>query len=235
MAGTSVAERLQILKVRIDQACVKACRAPDSVRLLAVSKLQSGQKIRAALNAGQSDFAENYIQEALLKQTELVDLPLHWHFIGRIQSNKVKRLVGKFSVIHSVDRLSIAEALNRLSVKQNLVQDIFLQFNVANESSKGGMTEPELEDLLTAIENCANLRVLGLMVMPPLTADPELVRRHFVQARTVLAKLRAKFGSRHPLTQLSMGTSADFEVAISEGSTWIRIGTDVFGPREEIV
>lgn len=218
----SVVNRLQKLKSRIHDVCAHAGRDPSSVRLLAVSKLQSPDSVREAFACGQRDFAENYLQEALEKQESLADLhELRWHFIGRIQSNKVRALANRFAVIHSVERVSVVEALSRAT---RGVQDIYLQFNVAGETSKGGAAdERALEDLLTAAKKCANLRVLGLMVMPPLDATVEQSRGYFRCAREV--------ASRFGLQELSMGTSHDFAEAIAEGATWIRIGTDVFGPR----
>jgi PLP dependent protein len=233
MAGLSVGERLKNLKSRIAEACAVSGRSPESVHLLAVSKLQSPQLIRDASAAGQMDFAENYIQEANEKQASLVDLPARWHFIGRIQSNKLKYLVARFHIIHSVDRLEIALALNRLSEAQKLVQNIFLQVNMGREASKGGVDSAALEELLTEVVKCENLKVLGLMVMPPLFDHPADARPLFAAARGLLGEMQAKFGGRHPLNELSMGTSADFSEAIAEGATWVRIGSEVFGPREE--
>ncbi|MGZ3722353.1 MAG: YggS family pyridoxal phosphate-dependent enzyme [Bdellovibrionales bacterium] len=236
MAGTSVAERLQDLKQRIEHAGALNRRKPDSVRLLAVSKLQSAALVREAFAAGQTDFAENYIQEALLKQRELADLKaLRWHFIGRIQSNKVKLLAGNFYAIHSVDRVEILQALNRASQALNVVQDIFLQLNIAGEESKSGADVGQLEHLLTEAGKCDNLRVMGLMVMPPLDESAEKARPYFAKARELMRAQRALLNERHPFNELSMGTSGDYPAAIAEGATWVRIGTDVFGPREEKV
>lgn len=234
MAGMSVAERLLNLKLRIEAECLRARRQPDSVRLLAVSKLQSLEAIREAYTAGQIDFAENYLQEALQKQDQLHDLgALRWHFIGGIQSNKVKQLAGRFAAIHSIDRLSIADALNRACLALGCVQDIFLQINIAGEVTKGGVLTTDFEDLLTAASKCANLRIRGLMVMPPLADDPEKTRPYFAKAREILSETRALVDERHPYNALSMGTSADFSGAIAEGATWVRIGTEIFGAREE--
>lgn len=237
MAGASVAERVQKLNTRISAAVARAGRSSGAVRLLAVSKFQELNKIREAYECGQRDFAENYVQEAVGKQEQLENLPVRWHFIGRIQSNKVKFLAGKFWAIHSVDRVSIAEALNRLCAERNVVQNVFLQFNIAGEESKAGAGERELADLFESACRCSNLRVLGLMVMPPLEASPEEARGFFARARKELERLRGTLAEeirrRHPCDELSMGTSHDFETAIEEGATWIRIGTDVFGPREE--
>ena len=221
MVGMSVAIRLQKIRSRAAKACAVAGRAEESVNILAVSKGQPIAKIREAFNCGQKFFAENYVQEVLIKLEQLETLPVDWHFIGRIQSNKVKLLAGRFSQIHSIDRLNIAATLDSLSLTKP--QEIFLQYNVADESSKGGATERDLEELAVKIEAMPHLRLRGLMVMPPLLENPEQVRPFFKKARAMRDKLR--------LNELSMGTSADFEVAIEEGATWIRIGTEIFGER----
>jgi pyridoxal phosphate enzyme (YggS family) len=227
-----IAANLKNLQTRIREACLACGRDPDSVKLLAVSKLHPLSAVRAAFAIGQRDFAENYVQEAVDKMAEAGDLTdLRWHFIGRIQSNKVKFLGGgRFAAIHSIDRASIAEALNHLTL-EGTRQDIFLQFNVAAEPTKGGIVEElELENLFHFIvEHCPRLRILGLMVMPPLDRPP---RAYFARARTFLLRLRGtQVQALHPLDQLSMGTSRDFAEAIAEGATWIRIGTEIFGER----
>jgi len=234
MDGMSVAQQLIKIEKRVAGACARANREPASVKLLAVSKLQPLSKILEAYEAGQRDFAENYAQEALEKQQQLLHLPdLRWHFIGRIQSNKAKLLAGRFALIHSVESAKVADFFNRQPLEKP--QDILLQFNVANEASKGGADESELFETAELALQHGHIRVMGLMVMPPLAADPQTVRPFFKRAREVLAALRAKVGpemlTKHPLSELSMGTSQDFEVAIEEGATWIRLGTDLFGSR----
>jgi PLP dependent protein len=238
MVGTSVAHNLSKIEERISAACARAQRPRSSVRLLAVSKLHSIDKIREAYAAGQRDFAENYAQEAMDKQKLVKDLPdLIWHFIGRIQSNKVKSLAGHFSLIHSVESLKVADFFNRNSI--GVPQKILLQYNVAGEASKGGADLAALFQTVIGTTEHENIRVHGLMVMPPLTENAETVRPYFKQAREVLQKIRDRLGpetlGRHPLNELSMGTSQDFEVAIEEGATLIRLGTDVFGAREKEV
>lgn len=233
MLGMSVSDRLQLIKQRIEKACARSGRSPSSVHLLAVSKLQPMHAIDEALAAGQMDFAENYAQEAELKQEQIINPRVRWHFIGRIQSNKVKMLAKKFSVLHSVDRFSIAHHLNQLS--EGIRQDIFIQYNVAEESTKGGASELELENLVRGVSACPNLQILGLMVMPPLGIAAEEARPYFRAARETMDRLRSALSKdleQHAFNQLSMGTSHDFEIAIEEGATWIRVGTDVFGPRE---
>lgn len=232
----SVSNRLQIVNQRIQQACARVGRSPDTVRLLAVSKLQDPAKIQEAIRYGQLDFAENYVQEAQLKQEQVTDERVRWHFIGRIQSNKVKMLMQmtrqRFAVLHSVDRFSIAHHLDKLSAPAR--QPIFIQYNVAEESSKGGASELELENLVRGVSGCAHLSMLGLMVMPPLHADPEQSRPHFRAARETMQRLKQALRKEladHPFDQLSMGTSHDFEVAIEEGAHWVRIGSEIFGER----
>ena len=234
MDGMSVGERLKNIQSRMNEACVRAGRAPDSVRLLAVSKLQNLEKIREAIDSGQVFFGENYVQEAVEKMGQLASFNLQWHFIGRIQSNKAKLLPGNFALVHSVDRLNVIEAMSKHTGE--VAQDILLQFNVADEATKAGAEEAELDRMLEfVIIEKPRLRVCGLMVMPPYTENPEQVRPYFKRARWKLEKMREGLAGRngHPLDQLSMGTSQDFEVAIEEGATWIRIGADVFGPRPE--
>lgn len=234
MDGLSVGDRLKNLKERMARAAERAGRKPSAVSLLAVSKKQPLYKIREAYQSGQNDFAENYVQEALVKMDQLRSLPVNWHFIGRIQSNKVRMLAGHFHSIHSVERENVAEALNRLSDRQP--QRIFLQYNVAEETSKGGALEAELEQLFEDVLPRQQLRLMGLMVMPPLLEKPELVRPFFRRAKEKLDKLAEKIPSdlksQHPFDELSMGTSADFEIAIEEGATWVRIGSELFGARE---
>ena len=243
MTGLSVEKRLFNLRQRIQIACARSGRPQESVQLLAVSKLQDSQRIREALACGQRDFAENYVQEAAEKQAQLENSVLRWHFIGRIQSNKVKQLTGKFEAIHSVDRARILQLLNSQGAALGVVQKIFLQYNVANESSKAGAGDAELGELMESLRSSTHLSALGLMVMPPLSENPEDSRTHFVRARATLARLEAGLRmrsenpflseerARHPFNQLSMGTSHDFEVAIEEGATWVRIGSELFGPR----
>ncbi len=234
MDGTSVGSRLEIVKKRILESEQRAGRATGSARLLAVSKGQPISKIQAAFDFGQIDFAENYAQEAAEKISQLENLPAAWHFIGRIQSNKIKSLAGKFAYIHSVDRVEIAEGLDAVSTARP--QAIFAQFNVAGEERKGGAGESELRELVEKIVGFKNLRLQGLMVMPPLTDDPEATRPFFHRAKRMLWELRSKLNPAlkavHPLDQLSMGTSQDYAVAVEEGATWVRVGSEIFGSRE---
>ncbi len=234
MDGTSVGSRLEKVKAKIAESETRSGRAPGSARLLAVSKGQDIAKIRAAFDAGQVDFAENYAQEAQAKLEQLENMPVAWHFIGRIQSNKVRLLAGKFAFIHSIDRVEIAAAFDALSAARP--QKVFAQFNVAGEASKGGASEAEVRELVEKMVGFKNIRVQGLMVMPPLAGDSEATRPYFHRARRLLWELRAALPAGlkalHPLDQLSMGTSQDYGVAVEEGATWVRVGSEIFGPRE---
>jgi pyridoxal phosphate enzyme (YggS family) len=229
----SVSDRLHTLNERIGQACQEAGRPRESVRLLAVSKLQSDAAIREAARAGQLDFGENYVQEAAEKIAGLKNMALNWHFIGRIQTNKIRALVTEnFAYIHSVDSARVLEKIMRFSHDLGRVQKIFLQIHVGEEATKGGASAEELKTLIAMALRAQALSVQGLMVMPPLNEDP---RPYFAQTRQTLENIRAMMSpaelGRHPMDQLSMGTSLDFKQAILEGATWIRVGTDVFGAR----
>lgn len=235
MAGVSVGNRLESVRARVASACAQAGRSPDSVRILAVSKGQSIDKIRSAYEHGQRDFGENFAQESAAKMDQLHSLPARWHFIGRIQSNKVKVIAGHYAAVHSVDRMEIARRLNMLSPRFR--QDILLEFNSGAEDSKGGLDESGLRELLRFIlAECPHLRVMGLMTMPP-AGGGAVARSCFQRTRAMLDRLRRELTPEqlgaHPLNELSMGTTADFEEAIAEGATWIRVGSEIFGPREE--
>ena len=238
MAGMSLGDRLKIIQDRVESACLRSGRDPLVTRILAVSKFQSVESIQAAYDCGQRDFGENYVQEALGKQKQLSHLiDVRWHYIGRIQSNKAKQMAAGFSLIHSVDRPVVAEALSRHAGPD--VCKILLQFNVSDESSKAGLSEDDLQGTMDYIEGnqLDHLSVCGLMVMPPPSEDAQSLRPYFIRARRKLEDMRQRVGTagltRHPLNQLSMGTSQDFEVAIEEGATWVRIGTEIFGPRKK--
>lgn len=209
---------------------IKSC-APAKV--LAVSKLQSEEKIRALYQGGQRLFGENYVQEALEKIEHLKDLPeIQWHFIGHLQKNKAKNVVGVFSLIHSVDSLELAETLSRQCQSKHIEQNILLQVNLAQEETKGGFNKADIKKLWSQLTRLPGLHINGLMTMPPLTETGEEVRPTFSELRVLLHELRTQTDlSTHPLTELSMGTSHDFKVAIEEGATIVRLGTILFGER----
>jgi len=202
-------------------------------KILAVSKLQNPEKIRKLYLLGQKDFGENYVQEALEKQELLVDMPdIQWHLIGHLQKNKAKHVVGKFELIHSVDSVDLAQALSRHAVAKNLEQKILIQVNIADESSKEGFSLEDVKTAWPALVALPNLKIMGLMTMPPLTETREEVRPYFQELKKLLRELHNKTDlSRHPLTELSMGTSHDYPVALEEGASIVRLGTILFGER----
>ena len=192
-------------------------------KILAVSKLQPIDKIQKLYAEGQTDFGENYVQEALGKIEQLKDLKIHWHLIGPIQSNKIKYLKDHFEYIHSVDSLKTAQTISNQAAKINHIQKIFIQVNISNETSKSGFSVEELQKNWDEISQMKNVKVVGLMTMPPLQNEPE-------QNRPIFQALK-KLAGQLQLPELSMGTSHDYETALEEGATWVRLGTVLFGER----
>ena len=226
----SIAANLTDIRARIVAAALRAGRDPATVRLIAVSKTQPASAISAATAAGQRLFGENYVQE-LTTKLDAIPEPVEWHFIGSLQSNKVKYLAGRVAMIHSVDRLSLAEEIERQWGKIGQRADILLEVNLGDESSKGGVRPDALPALTAAVVRLPHLRLRGLMALPPLLDDAEAVRPYFRRLHTLVAELSAAFPDLE-LTELSMGMSHDFEVAIEEGATLVRVGTAIFGARQ---
>jgi PLP dependent protein len=226
-----IAENLVDVRERISQAIQKSKRNPDSVRLVAVSKQVGIAQIEEALNAGAAIFGENKIQDAVAKVDELGSKEISWHFIGHLQKNKVKFLDSRFDLIHSVDSLELAEKIAKHCQSENRVQSILLQVNVSGEAAKFGMEPGELENQLLAFSRLQGIRVEGLMTIPPLDPDPENSRRHFSRLRELRDQHEKQSGLS--LQELSMGMTNDFDVAIEEGATLVRVGTAIFGPRTE--
>ena len=225
---TTIAERLQAVKARIHAAEHKAQRAAGSVSLLAVSKAHPAESLREAFDAGQRLFGENYLQEALNKQQALSDLAIEWHFIGPIQSNKTQPIAQHFSWVHGVDRLKIAERLDAARPADTAPLNICLQVNVSQEASKSGVMPEELAALAAAVNRLPNLRLRGLMAIPAPTDDIELQHQQFRMVRELYTRL---VSDGYALDTLSMGMSEDFQAAIAEGATIIRIGSAIFGAR----
>lgn len=202
--------------------------------VLAVSKLQPVEKIKNLIQSGQIHFGENYVQEALEKIEHFQNQNVKWHLIGHLQKNKVKYLEQKFAFIHSVDSLELAQKISAAHEKQNSVQKVLLQVNVAQEASKEGFGENDLISQWSELCKLSGIEIRGLMTMPPLENTAERNRPHFKHLRELLQELQrmnAKYSAN--LTELSMGTSADYQVAAEEGSTWVRLGTMLFGERPQ--
>jgi pyridoxal phosphate enzyme (YggS family) len=226
-----VKERLDRIKKRITDAAIRCGRDPESVRLVAVSKTMDADRVAQAIDAGAAILGENYIQEARNKFNALYDRPVRWHFIGHLQSNKAKYAVRIFDLIHSVDSFKLAGALDKEARKNDKVQDILVQVNISREETKSGIEETEAVDLVTRVNGLKNVQIKGLMTMPPFFDQPEKARPYFRR----LARLRERIiSSGIPgagMEELSMGMTGDFEVAIEEGATLVRIGTAIFGAR----
>ncbi|KAB0665359.1 YggS family pyridoxal phosphate-dependent enzyme [Oryzomonas japonica] len=226
----SIAERLNQIRSRITDAAVKAGRDPQTVRLVAVSKTRPPEDLLAAYRAGQVVFGENYVQE-LTAKTAAITEPLEWHFIGHLQSNKVKYLAGLVTLVHSVDRLSLAEEISRQWGRLGRCCDVLVQVNIAGEATKSGTTEAGALHLVRAIAQLPNVRVRGLMTMPPLFDDPEGARPYFAELKRLSELIAAAAIPGVEMAELSMGMSGDFEAAIQEGATLVRVGTAIFGKR----
>jgi pyridoxal phosphate enzyme (YggS family) len=218
------------LMAAMANAAKRVGRAPASVRLVGASKTVPVDRLRPAVAAGLTILGENYLQEAREKIAAL-DLPVSWHFIGHLQSNKAMAAVKLFDLIHSVDRPSLAQALNSAAARINKLQDVLLEVNLAQEASKSGVNPEDLENLLRTCATLPHLRVRGLMTMPPWFSDPEQARSYFQTLRRRRDYLRSLTLPGVDLAELSMGMSGDFEVAIEEGATLVRIGTALFGHR----
>ncbi|XXJ18387.1 YggS family pyridoxal phosphate-dependent enzyme [Desulfovibrio caledoniensis] len=224
-----LAERAAEVRQALAQAAKQAGRAPEDVTLVAVSKLHPASDIRDLAETGQTEFGENYVQEALSKQEELAGLNVDWHFIGGLQSNKAKYVAGKFALVHSVDSSKLAQALHKKAVSLDTVQDILIQVNIAGETQKSGITVDKLPELAEAVLGMEGLRLVGLMTMPPFFDDPERARPVFARLRELHEALRTRLGMDLP--HLSMGMTGDFVPAVQEGATLVRIGTRIFGAR----
>jgi PLP dependent protein len=224
----SLAENFERIQQRICAACERAGRAPDSVTLLAVTKSQPPERVRAAADCGQLLFGENKVQEAKAK-IPLCPGNLRWHFIGHLQSNKCRDAVAWFEMIQSVDSLSLAQEISRRAEQAARTLRVLLEVNVAGEASKFGYQPEKLLMELETINQLPRIEIHGLMAVPPYVTDPEKARSHFRRLGELKTQCEQRLGA--PLPHLSMGMSADFEVAIEEGATLVRIGTALFGPR----
>jgi pyridoxal phosphate enzyme (YggS family) len=225
---SEIAQNLEEVRRRLAAAARRAGRDPAAVQLVAVSKTKPVELLREAVAAGQRLFGENYLQEAAPK-IEALGQAATWHFIGHLQTNKAKAAVNLFELIHGVDSVKLAQALNTAAARQGRVQKILLQINLAGEESKSGVSPDAAPEMLQEIARLPHLQVIGLMTMPPWLTDPEAVRPYFRRLRELKDRLlKLDLG---PLPELSMGMSGDFETAVEEGATLVRVGTAIFGKR----
>ncbi|TDI78485.1 MAG: YggS family pyridoxal phosphate-dependent enzyme [Betaproteobacteria bacterium] len=224
----TIASTLQAVKTRIAKAAQNTGRQPDEIMLLAASKTNTAEQVKEAWLAGQTIFGENYLQEALEKIFVLSDLPIEWHFIGPIQSNKTRRIAENFAWVHSVDRKKIADRLSRDRPETLPPLQICIQVNVSGEDTKSGVSPKFAADLAAYVVGLPRLRLRGLMAVPELTTATALQRSQFRMLRNMYDQLRQ---DGFDLDTLSMGMSEDMDNAIAEGSTIVRVGTAIFGPR----
>ena len=227
---TELINRWKNVVQEVGEACVKSGRRPEEVTLIAVSKKHTVQAISTLAREGQMDFGENYVQEALAKIEDLSALQLNWHFIGHLQSNKVKHVLGKFVLIHTLDSEKLAQVLHKKAKSQGMIQPVLIQVNVGREAQKNGVSEDNLFSLVEQVLTLENLKLEGLMAMPPFFEQAEDVRPYFVRLRELKEEVNELFGLR--LSHLSMGMTNDFAQAIAEGATLVRVGTKIFGPRQ---
>ena len=224
-------ERLERVRERISQAAEACHRSGTDIRLVAVSKTMPVEIVREAIETGMMELGENYIQEARGKISTLATYPVTWHYIGHLQSNKAKYAVRMFDLIHSVDSVKLAKALDKYAQKIDKVQDILIQVNVAKEDSKSGVYGEDTLQLVGEIARLENLAVKGLMTMPPYFNAPEKVRPFFAALRHLRDQIRTENIPNISIEELSMGMTGDFEAAIEEGATIVRVGTAIFGER----
>ena len=222
--------RLADVRARIARAAGRAGRDPAAIRLIAVSKTFPAADVRAAAAAGQIDFGENKVQEALLKMEQTADLPLRWHLLGHLQSNKAKK-AARFDVVHSIDGAALVQKVDEAAGAAGWRLDLLVQVDLAGETTKHGAREDELTAIFDAARSARSCRCVGLMIIPPAVDDPEAARPYFRRLRDVRDRLLARGVDASMLQELSMGMSHDFEVAVEEGATLVRVGTAIFGGR----
>jgi len=225
----TIAENLTLVRNKIAAARARSGHAAPAVKLLAVSKTHPIEKIAEAYAAGQRCFGENRVQELTLKIAALPEL--EWHLIGHLQTNKVKYIIGKTALIHSLDSLDLAIELEKRGAALDVVSRVLVQLNIAEEDTKSGLHTEELADFLDALSACPHVRAAGLMTIGPFTGDREEIRRVFAELRRLRDREREKGRPYCRLEELSMGMSGDYEIAVEEGSSIVRVGSDIFGAR----
>jgi hypothetical protein len=229
--AVSLRARLVDVRDRIARAADRAGRDPASVRLIAVSKTFDAEHVRAAADAGQVDFGENKVQEALLKMDRTKDLSIRWHLIGHLQGNKAKKAGARFDAVHSVDGADLVRKLDDAAAAAHRTIDLLVQVDLAGEATKFGAGEDELLPIFAAARDCRASRIVGLMLLPPAVDNPDEARPYFRELKNVKERLMAHGVDNSMLHELSMGMSHDFEAAVEEGATMVRVGTAIFGSR----
>lgn len=227
----TIAQRVQSVLSAIRSAAEKVGRSPGSIRLVAATKTVTADRIREGIAAGLSILGENRVQEALPKVEALAQAPVRWHFIGHLQRRKVRSVVGMFELIHSVDSLELAQEIDRRAGEFGQPQDILLEVNIGGETTKGGFHQDGLVQLVSTMAALSHIQIKGLMAIPPPTAEPELARAHFIRLRELAEAIAAQRIPGVAMDELSMGMSNDYEIAVQEGATLVRVGSAIFGAR----
>ncbi|MCR5178735.1 MAG: YggS family pyridoxal phosphate-dependent enzyme [Lachnospiraceae bacterium] len=228
---SSIGDNLESVRSRIDAACARSGRDRSEVTLIAVSKTKPVSDIREAMSCGCDTFGENKVQELRDKTAEITE-PLHWHMIGHLQVNKVKYLPGMVELIHSVDNEKLALEIEKQAAKHDMVMDVLCEVNMAGEDTKFGLVPEEVPEFVKYISDHPHLRVRGLMTIAPYTDDPETNRPYFKGLKDLMEQINLSRRETDKLDILSMGMTGDFEVAIEEGATMVRVGTGIFGERD---
>ncbi len=231
MIDPALRDRLADVRARIARAAGRAHRDPAAIRLVAVSKTFSAEYVRAAAADGQVDFGENKVQDALVKMDATADLPIRWHLVGHLQTNKAKKVGARFDVVQSVDGPELLAKLDEAAGAAGRQLDVLVQVDMAGEATKHGAPESDLDAIFAAARQSAHARIRGLMLLPPAVENPEDARPYFRALRDLRARLIARGVDADQLGELSMGMSHDFEVAVEEGATIVRVGTAIFGSR----
>jgi len=224
----SIGKNLERVRKQIAHAAAKAGRTVDEIELVAITKTHPAEKVREAIEAGQTLFGESRVQEARVKIPELPS-NLHWHYVGHLQKNKIRHALPLFELFHGVDSLALAQEMNRIAADEGLHPRVLLEVNVAGEGSKFGFSPDKLREQMEGLLALQRLSILGLMIIPPLGDKAEASRRYFVQLRELRDRLQTEF--HVDLPQLSMGMTQDFPIAVQEGATLVRVGTAIFGER----
>ncbi len=228
----SIRENIDDITKKIENTCKKIGRNPKDITVIAVSKTVDSERAKEAVEAGINNLGENRVQELIKKYDELSDLDVKCHMIGHLQKNKVKYIIDKTVLIHSVESLSLAEEINKRAEKNNLIANVLIELNIGEEESKFGINEENVYDFITSMEQFENIKVLGLMTVAPFCENPEDVRWVFKKMKNIYDKISTMNLRNTEMNYLSMGMTNDYEIAIGEGSNIIRIGTAIFGARK---
>ena len=232
MTKVSIIENIDDILKKIDDTCKKTGRNSKDITVIAVSKTVDSKRAKEAVEAGVENLGENRVQELVKKYDELADTDIKWHMIGHLQKNKVKYIIDKTVLIHSVVSIELAEEINKRAIKNNLTSNVLIELNIGEEESKFGINEDNIYDFVKNMEQFENIKVLGLMTVAPFCEDPEDVRWVFKKMKNINDKISTMNLRNTEMKYLSMGMTNDYEVAIEEGSNIIRIGTAIFGARK---